>query len=80
MDLIERMAYYDVPGISIVLVNDYQIEWAEGYGVLETQESDQPVRPIGLREPSVFTTAATAETNQPVSYIWSKDLDLDLIL
>ncbi|KAA6438562.1 serine hydrolase [Dyadobacter flavalbus] len=28
----ERMQYYDVPGISIAVVNNYQIEWAKAYG------------------------------------------------
>jgi CubicO group peptidase (beta-lactamase class C family) len=34
--LAERMAHYDVPGVSIAVINDYQLEWAKGYGVLET--------------------------------------------
>ena len=35
MKLIDRMAYYKVPGVSIAMINDFQIEWAKGYGVLE---------------------------------------------
>ena len=31
----ERMAYYHTPGVSIAVVNDYQIEWARGFGVRE---------------------------------------------
>ena len=31
----ERMAHYGVPGVSIAVINDYQLEWAGGYGVLE---------------------------------------------
>ena len=33
--LSERMQHYDVPGVSIAVINDYQIEWTQGYGVLE---------------------------------------------
>ncbi len=33
--LAERMEYYGVPGVSIAVINDGQIEWARGYGVLE---------------------------------------------
>jgi CubicO group peptidase (beta-lactamase class C family) len=35
MTLADRMAYYDVPGVSIAVINGGQIEWARGYGVLE---------------------------------------------
>ena len=35
MTLLERMAYYGVPGVSIAVINNYRIEWARGYGVLE---------------------------------------------
>lgn len=30
-----RMNYHKVPGVSIAVINDYQVEWAKGYGVLE---------------------------------------------
>jgi len=33
--LAERMAYYRVPGVSMAVINDDQLEWARGYGVLE---------------------------------------------
>jgi len=33
--LTERMAHYGVPGVGIAVINDYQLEWAKGYGVLE---------------------------------------------
>ncbi|MEA3334556.1 MAG: serine hydrolase [Chloroflexota bacterium] len=41
MEIAERMAYYNVPGASITVINDYQIEWARGYGVLEAGGSEQ---------------------------------------
>ena len=31
--LTERMAHYHVPGVSIAVINENQIEWARGYGV-----------------------------------------------
>ena len=34
MLLSERMAYYHTPGVSISVINDGEIEWAKGYGVL----------------------------------------------
>ena len=40
MSLLERMEHYDVPGVSIALVNNYRIEWARGYGVLEAGRAE----------------------------------------
>jgi CubicO group peptidase (beta-lactamase class C family) len=31
----ERMKQYRVPGVSIAVINDYEVEWEEGYGVKE---------------------------------------------
>lgn len=38
--LSKRMAKYRIPGISIAVMNDYQIEWASGYGVRKQGTSD----------------------------------------
>jgi CubicO group peptidase (beta-lactamase class C family) len=35
MRLADRMQHYLVPGVSIAVINDGQIEWARGYGVTE---------------------------------------------
>jgi len=42
MDLSERMEYYNIPGVSIAVINNFEIEWAKGYGVL-VAGSDEPV-------------------------------------
>ncbi|MBT3270573.1 beta-lactamase family protein [Candidatus Poribacteria bacterium] len=33
MSLSDRMAHYNVPGVSIAVVDDHRVEWARGYGV-----------------------------------------------
>lgn len=35
MSLTNRMAFHHVPGVSIAVINNGQIEWARGYGVIE---------------------------------------------
>ena len=42
MTLVERMEHYQVPGVSIAVIDDFQIEWARGYGVLAVG-GNQPV-------------------------------------
>jgi CubicO group peptidase (beta-lactamase class C family) len=33
-ELADRMEHHSVPGVSIALINDFHVEWANGYGVL----------------------------------------------
>ena len=33
--LLERMAQYRVPGVSIAVIDDYRISWVKGYGLIE---------------------------------------------
>jgi len=74
MDLAERMAYHNVPGVSIALINDLRVEWARGYGVLQ----------VGKREPvtpeTLFQAASVAKLVVAVAalhYVESGALDLD---
>ncbi len=41
----DRMAYYRTPGLSIAVINNGDLEWAKGYGVLEAGEASLPVTP-----------------------------------
>lgn len=45
--LAERMAHYNVPGVSIAVIVDRKIAWASGYGVLDA-EGTQAVDPETL--------------------------------
>ena len=35
-NIIERMKYYKVPGLSIAVIKDFKIDWAKGYGLADT--------------------------------------------
>lgn len=52
--LSQRMTHYQVPGISIAVINDYKIEWTKGYGFIKTG-SDSPVTPETLFEAASTT-------------------------
>src|SRR5713226_1634135 len=47
MDLPQLMKLYNVPGLSMAVIDDYKIVWAKGYGVIETGSS-KPVTPETL--------------------------------
>jgi len=40
MNLIDRMAYYQIPGVSIAMVDDNKIEWVRAYGLRENGMTD----------------------------------------
>ncbi|MBN2432900.1 MAG: beta-lactamase family protein [Acidobacteria bacterium] len=42
MTLRDRMAHYAVPGVSVAVIRDGEIDWAQGYGV-RTAGRDEPV-------------------------------------
>lgn len=39
MNLVDRMRHYKVPGVSVAVINNYRIEWARGYGIVEAGKS-----------------------------------------
>jgi len=47
MKLADRMQFYKTPGVSVAVINNGKIEWARGYGVLETG-GNKPITPETL--------------------------------
>jgi len=74
MELAERMAHYNVPGVSIAVINDYQVEWAKGYGVLEAGKS-APVTPDTLFQVASIGKVVVAVA--ALHYVQKGTLDLD---
>src|SRR5215216_675283 len=59
MRIAERMQFYKIPGISIVVINNGKIEWARGYGVLEIGDH-KPVTPETLFQAASISKPVTA--------------------
>jgi CubicO group peptidase (beta-lactamase class C family) len=55
----DRMAYHNVPGVSIAVINDFEIEWAKGYGVLELG-GNEPVTSDTLFQAASISKPVTA--------------------
>ena len=53
--LAERMEHYGVPGVSIAVINDYNIEWARGYGTLDINTGE----PVTTE--TIFEAASTSK-------------------
>jgi CubicO group peptidase (beta-lactamase class C family) len=59
MDLSGRMAHYRVPGVSIAVIDKFEIEWAKGYGVLAA-DAEFPVSPQTLFQAASLGKLAVA--------------------
>ena len=57
--LVDRMNHYNVPGVSIAVINRDEIEWAKGYGTLEVG-NDKSVTPDTLFQSASIGKALTA--------------------
>jgi CubicO group peptidase (beta-lactamase class C family) len=70
----DRMAYHNVPGVSIAVIHDFEIEWAKGYGVLELGGTE-PVTPETLFQAGSVAKPVTAVG--ALHYVERGLLDLD---
>jgi CubicO group peptidase (beta-lactamase class C family) len=59
MKLLERMKYYETPGVSIAVINNFRLEWARGYGV-RAQGSSEPVTSDSLFQAASISKPVTA--------------------
>ena len=48
--LAEGMEANKVPGISITVVDDYEIEWARGFGVLSVDGNETRIRHLAIEQ------------------------------
>ncbi len=68
------MEHYYVPGVSIAVISNYEIEWAKGYGVQDA-EGRQPITPETVFPPASIGKALTAVAS--LHYVEKGLLDLD---
>lgn len=58
-NIIDRMAFYNVKGLSIAVINNYKIVWAKGYGWADVQEK-RPVKTTTLFKPGSISKSLNA--------------------
>jgi len=59
--LVERMKVYRVPGLSVAVINGYELEWEEGYGIRESGGTS-PVTPETLFQAASISKPVAAAT------------------
>jgi CubicO group peptidase (beta-lactamase class C family) len=73
-NLAERMKTYNIKGVSIAVIHNYQIEWARGYGLADVSEN----RPV--TETTLFQAASISKSLNSVGVlklVQEKKLDLN---
>jgi CubicO group peptidase (beta-lactamase class C family) len=70
----DRMETHQVPGVSIAVINDFELEWTRGYGVKELG-GDEPVTPDTLFQAASISKPVTAVA--VLHYVEQGLLDLD---
>jgi CubicO group peptidase (beta-lactamase class C family) len=72
--LVERMAHYNIPGVSIAVIDDGRIEWARAYGTLVAG------KPGPVTTTSIFQAASTTKllvSAVALRFVEKGRLDLD---
>lgn len=57
-----RMVHYQVPGVSVAVIDDYQLDWAKGYGVRTTGQSETVTAQTLFHAGSVAKSVSAAAT------------------
>jgi CubicO group peptidase (beta-lactamase class C family) len=77
LSLRERMAYYHVPGFSIALIDQEEVAWTKGYGVLEAG-GDKPVTEETIFQAASISKPVTAMIALKLVETGVLDLDTDV--
>lgn len=59
MNILDRMKYYHVPGVSVAVIDKGKIAWAKGYGIQETG-GNAPITPETLFQAASISKPVTA--------------------
>ena len=73
----ERMQHYGVPGVSIAVVEDFEIAWAKGYGVIDAERGG-PVNAETLFQAASISKPLTAAVALRLVEEGMLDLDEDV--
>lgn len=76
-NILDRMAYYKVKGLSIAVVHNYQVIWAKGYGWADEKEK-RAVTTSTLFEPGSISKSLNAVGVLKLAQDQKIDLDADI--
>ena len=74
MNLVDRMSFYKVPGVSIAVIDQGRMAWARGYGFADTA-SKRPVTPETRFQAASISKSVTAAA--ALHFVEERRIDLD---
>jgi CubicO group peptidase (beta-lactamase class C family) len=74
MNLVDRMSFYKVPGVSIAVIDQGRIAWARGYGFADTA-AKRPVTPETRFQAASISKPVTAAA--ALHFVEERRIDLD---
>lgn len=63
MKIADRMEHHKVPGVSIAIINNFKIEWAKGYGIIEAG------KPETITTETLFQAASISKPVAAVAFL-----------
>ena len=78
MNILDRMHYYNVPGVSIAIVNNGKIAWASGYGNITNDKPSKAVDEHTLFQAGSISKSLTAYGALLLAQQGKIDLDEDV--
>ncbi|MEM9776070.1 MAG: serine hydrolase domain-containing protein [Chloroflexota bacterium] len=61
--ILNRMRHYNVPGLSLALVQDNEVAWSQGFGVLDANTND------AVRSSSIFQAASISKPISAIGFL-----------
>lgn len=81
MDVPQRMKFYQVPGISVAVIDHHHLEWAKGYGVLEVNKPQKVNEETKFQAASISKFVTTIGALRLVEEgVLQLDVDVNLML
>jgi CubicO group peptidase (beta-lactamase class C family) len=76
-NILDRMKFYNIPGVSIAVINNHKVEWVKGYGMAD-KERNTPVTPQTLFQAASISKSVNAMGILKLAQDGKLDLNADI--
>lgn len=72
-NILDRMAHYNTPGVTVAVIKDYKIDWAKAYGLADASSGEKATTE------TAFQAASISKTINAIGILkWANENDIDL--
>lgn len=72
-NILERQAMYNVPGVTVAVIDNFEVDWAQAYGISDDSKGTQATTKTAFQAASISKTV-----NALGVLIWAEKNDVDL--